>query len=435
MPHTAIVWMIIYFVGAGASFVIDPFYGVVTYMFEYYTHKSWAKNVFPPLRYSFVVAGVIMVSYFVHWNKVRDRSFSDPALKYLLILLINMAILTPFAISVELSYERLIVFLKVVGLYYFISVIVRDRKKYYQFIWLQVWGNFLFGWHAFNRGKIVAGRLVGVGGADTSNSNHLAAHMIMIIPFLGNMVFFGNKWVRIGALTAAPFIINALILCNSRGAFLGMIAMAISFLFLSSVIKIRGFRTRVIIGLALGSILFLWLTNAQFWERMWTIPAYKEDGSATSRVDTWKAAIRMIKDHPLGSGGEGWDLSSPKYIPDIVDAHGGELRGVHNTYLMMATDWGIQGLVFYSLFLLMVFVKLHKIRKREGSKDDLFFKSESLAIEVALIGFLVSAFFGNRIYAEGVYWYCALAASLDNIQRKELEENKRPDQQPSTENA
>ncbi len=435
MPHTAIVWMIIYFVGIGYSFIMDPFYGLMTYMFEYYTHRSWAEGVYPPLRYSFVVGGVILVCYFVHWNKFRNRSFSDPSMKYLLLLVINMAILTPFAISVELSYERLIQFMKLVGLYYFMSRIVRDRKKYNQFIWFQVWGNFLFGWRAFRRGGMTAGRLENIGGVDTANSNHLAGHMIMILPFIGNMFFFGNKWVRIGALIAAPLIINALILCNSRGAFLGMIAMAISFIFLSRVINIRGYRKKVIVGLALGSILFLWLANAQFWERMWTIPVYTEDGSAMSRTTSWKAATRMIKDEPFGSGGDGWELSSPKYIPEIVEAHGGELRTVHNTYLMMATDWGIQGLVLYSLFLVMIFVKLHKIRKREGSKDDLFFKSESLAIEVALIGFLVAAFFGNRIYAEGVYWYCALAASLDNIQRKELEENKRPDQQPSTENA
>ncbi len=435
MSKTMIGWMFIYFIGLIASLAIDPFYGVLTYIYEYYTHRSWAKDVYPPLRWSFVIAAVIMVSYFIHWNKVRNRSFSDPSLKYLLILLINMAILTPFAISVELSYERLIVFLKLAGLYYFVSRIIRDRKKYNQFIWLQVWGNFLFGWHAFRKGGITGGRLENIGGVDTTGSNYLANHMIMILPFIGNMFFFGNKWVRIGALTAAPFIINALILCNSRGAFLAMIAMAISFLFLSNAIKIRGYRIKAIIGLALGSILFLWLTNAQFWERMWTIQTYEGDTSATSRVDTWKAATRMIRDHPLGSGGDGWELSSPKYIPEIVERHEGELRTVHNTYLMMATDWGIQGLVLYSLFLLMIFVKLHKIRKREGSKDDLFFKSESLAIEIALIGFLVAAFFGNRIYAEGIYWYCALAASLDNIQRKELEENKRLDHQPSTENA
>ncbi len=432
MPHTAIVWMIIYFVGAGASFVIDPFYGLMTYMFEYYTHKSWAKGVFPPLRYSFVVAGVIMIAYFIHWNKFRNRSFSDPSLKYLLILLVNMAILTPFAISVELSYVRLIEFLKLAGLYYFIGRIVRDRKRYKQFIWLQVWGNFLFGWHGYNKsGELVHGRLEGVGGVDTSESNHLANHTVMILPFIGNMVFFGNKWVRIAALMAAPLIINSLILCNSRGAFLAMIVMVISFLFLSSVIKIRGFRTRMIIGLVLGSILFLWLTNAQFWERIWTIQTYEEEAGAIHRMAAWNGAVQMIKDHPLGSGGDGWYQYSSVKFPELAGSEG-RIISIHNTFLVLITDWGIQGLVLYTLFLTVTFIQLHKIRKRNGSKDDLFFKSESLAIEIALIGFLVSAFFLNRFYAECLFWYCALATALNNMQLKELEENKGLDHQPST---
>jgi probable O-glycosylation ligase (exosortase A-associated) len=416
--------MFIYFIGLIASLAIDPFYGVLTYFYEYYTHRSWAESAYPPLRWSFIIAAVIMVSYFIHWEKVRNRSFSDPSLKYLLILLLNMAILTPFAISVELSYDRLIFFLKLVGLYYFVSRVIRDRKKYNQFVWFQVWGNFLFGWHAFRKGGITAGRLENIGGVDTVGSNYLANHMIMILPFIGNMFFFGNKWVRIGALIAAPFIINALILCNSRGAFLAMIVMVVSFLFLSRVIKIRGFRTKIIIGVVLGSILLVWLANPQFWERMSTIRSHDEDKSAMGRIASWKAATRMIKDHPFGSGGDGWELSSPKYIPEIVGYHEGQLRSVHNTYLMMATDWGIQGLILYSLFFLTAFTKLHRIRKRKMSKDDLFFKSESLAIETALIGFLVAALFGNRIYAEGVLWFCSLATALDNIQLRELEEDK-----------
>ena len=31
---------------------------------------------------------------------------------------------------------------------------------------------------------------------------------------------------------------------------------------------------------------------------------------------------------------------SPIYIPDVVASHNGEHRATHNTYLVIATDWG-----------------------------------------------------------------------------------------------
>lgn len=113
-------------------------------------------------------------------------------------------------------------------------------------------------------------------------------------------------------------------------------------------------------------------------------------------------------------------MKSPVYIPDIVYAHGGEHRSVHNTFIMMATDWGIQGLTLWLLFLGSTCQELHRIRKRRGAKDEEFYIQESIAIEASIIAFLVAALFGNRIYAESLYWFCALATALSNIQQSEL---------------
>jgi len=47
---------------------------------------------------------------------------------------------------------------------------------------------------------------------------------------------------------------------------------------------------------------------------------------------------------------------------------------------------------------------------------------ESLAIELGLIGVMISGIFTSRLYAEALYWLPALAGVLKNIYAKEREQ-------------
>lgn len=88
----------------------------------------------------------------------------------------------------------------------------------------------------------------------------------------------------------------------------------------------------------------------------------------------------------------------------------------------MAISCGVQGLFPYFLFLGHVILELHKMRKRYGTSDDQFFHTESLTVEVSLIEFFVADFFGDRTFVETLYWFCALATALSNIQQSELKD-------------
>lgn len=417
---TAILWLIIYVGGLFSGFIWGPIISLSTYMFTFYTQFSWTKFL-PQERWSLYAGLALLGVYLVKKGKAVPLLVEEmPQLKWLLLIVVNMLILTPFAAWPEEHNEVVVQFIKLVILYYLIVKIVRTKLYYQIFIWVQIWGNWLFGWQAYSDGDISAGRLEGTGGPGVATSNELANHMLPIIPFLGNRFFYGDKWQKGIVLIAAPFILNAIILCNSRGAFLALLTMAVVIIVLAK----RGMRLRLMIGLVLGSILFLQLTHEQFWNRMDTIDEYEEDGSATGRLDMWKAAIEMVGDFPLGKGGGGWEIHTPVYIPEIVEAHGGQRRSVHNTFLLMATDWGVQGLFLLLAFLGGTLRSLHKMRRRVGTGDDTFYHTESVALEVGIIGYLVAAIFGSQLYAESLYWYCALATALSNIQQSEIVETK-----------
>ncbi len=418
VSKTGILWLVVYVGGLGFSFIKGPIIGLMAYMFTFYTQFSWARGVKIGLsRWSFYAAIVLMGSLFLNRGNDAHLSFKKmPQMKWLVLIVINMLFVSLFAADQTENQEAVIDFIKLVILYFLIASIVKTRMHYRMFIWIQLWGNFLLGWMAFTRGDMVGGRLENIGAPGIKGSNHLSNHLIMIIPFIGNLVLFGNKWEKMAAIGAAPFILNALILCNSRGAFLGVGLMFVAILVLSKSEN----RNRIMVGLLIGSIAFFSLADERVWNRMQTIETFEEDGSAMGRIDSWLGALEMVADHPLGKGGGGFQFYSPVYIPEIVASHGGENRSVHNTYLLMATDWGIQGLILFMIFYYATFMELHKIRKRVGTDHDNFYYVESVAIEVALIGFLISAAFGSRIYGEGVYWYCALATALSNIQQNEI---------------
>lgn len=421
---TGIVWLIIFFSGSITSFVRGPIYALMIYMFAYYTLFSWgiwARRLLGQSRLSLYAGIILLISFIIQKSKLPQiLCQKNPPLIWLIFLCINMMLLTLVATDPTQSKILLIEFLKIVFIYYMIVTIVRDKLAYKLFVWVQVWGCWLLGWQAYSYGKMEGGRLYNIGAPGIKESNFLAAHFLLSLPLIGKFILWGGKYEKIGGLIAAVFIVNALILCNSRGAFLALLIMVLC----SFLVSKKGIRSRIIIGLLIGTIGFMTLADDKFWERMETIQSYEEDASATSRIVGWQSAILMIKDFPLGKGGGGWEAHGRLYLPTLL-GDDESLLTIHNTYLLMGTDWGIQGLFFYIAFLLTTIKELHNMRKRHGTQNDEFYFLESMAIELGIIGYLFAALFLNRIYAEGLYWYCGLAIALSNIQQSELLEAKK----------
>lgn len=421
MAKTPLAWLIIYFIGCLAAF-INPYYGLLTYIFEYFNHPPmhWWGKYLPHLRWSLTVALVTFIAMFVKrkFPQMINNVIQNSQFKWLILLLINMAIITYLnAVSIKESERYLIMFLKLVILFLMITTLINTKKEYQLFIWLIILGCFLFGWNATMNPKLTHGRLENVGGPDTRTANFLALLMIVPLPFIGLYFFIGKRWEKILSIIIAPFILNTIILCSSRGAFLALIVAAIYMLFFYRG-KTRLSKKKIIFALTLGIMLFFYLTDERFWDRMKSLTQVEDTESAakvsSERLDAWIGALKLMKDHPLGTGGGGYDLLSPIYIPEIIASHRGQLRTVHNTYLLVGSDWGIQGLILFLGFLGSTFLKLRRVRKKLG-ENDIRLYAESVAIECALVGILTGSIFVNRLYAESIYWLCGLAFVLEKI--------------------
>jgi putative inorganic carbon (HCO3(-)) transporter len=164
----------------------------------------------------------------------------------------------------------------------------------------------------------------------------------------------------------------------------------------------------VLVGAAVGGFALLYLADPEFVQRQQTITD-PTDSSATSRVEIWAGAARMVADYPLGVGGRGFHILSPQYVPQLQE-QGDDGRSAHNMYIQIAADWGVQGLVLFLAFIGYVFTLLHRVRRERTVPDRPYFVS--LGLELGLIATLTAAFFSVRFYGESLYWLCGLSTAL-----------------------
>jgi probable O-glycosylation ligase (exosortase A-associated) len=410
----AAAWVTAFGLGVLASFR-EPYYGLLAYLLDYYQHpplRWWGVDL-PAVSWTQIAAGALLLAFLVRRRNLFGREIlGHPQTRWLLAFLAVAAMVTPFAVSLGRSVHYLGDLAKLTLLYGLIIGTVRTRRQFQGFLMVMILGAAVWGIASYFDPIRQDGRLIRVGGPDSFNDNSAAAHLLPTLPLLALGVWSGGWWRRIICIAAAPLIVNTIMLCNSRGA---TIAIAVSFL--AATVLARGWLRLAAIGMVIaGIVLGAALADRRFLERQMTTLDYEEDGSAMGRIESWKGALRLIGDHPFGVGGGGFDVLSPIYIPAVVEAHGGEERAAHNTYLWVGTDWGILGLLCFTLFIGSTLLELHRIR---GGTRDRRVYLESLALEIGLIGFLVAAFFINRPYAQILYWLPALTASLRNQQLAE----------------
>ena len=422
MPLTAVVWVIAYTTSAVMAFV-NPAYGLFGYFLDYYGHPPlrWWGDELPDLRWSLTISLVTLAGLVISQDKLAKLKDSlHPQTKWLLMLIATTFIVTPtMAVAKDQSWEQTIELTKLGILYFLIVRTVRTHEHFRYLMIIQVIGVLWWGWNAFENPKRIGTRLEGIGGPDSVTSNATAVHLLAVFPFIGVLFLEGKRWEKIVCALSGAFSLNAFILCNSRGGFVALIITGLYALLIT-----RGrFRGKIMVGMIIGALLFYSLTDPQFIERQSTIKNYEEDRSAASRLELWKGALRLIQDHPLGTGGGGFTELSPVYAAEVVESFG-KNRTAHNTYLLAAAEWGVAGFIFFAGFLLSTIRELHGLRKMSPQTvNEIRMYRESYAIELGLIGVMVAGLFTNRVYAEAIYWLPAFTSVLKNLY---LNERKDP---------
>jgi O-antigen ligase len=232
--------------------------------------------------------------------------------------------------------------------------------------------------------------------------------MITGLAFAGFKLLSSGRIGRLAALGATAFIMNTIILTESRGALVGMAACAPLAFFLAP----RRTRRTIALLSGLGVVMLLLLAHRQFWERMQTINQYETESSAHSRFELIPPSLRMFEDHPLGVGTGGFRALSPIYVPGNLLSEDGT-RSPHTTVLAVLTDQGIVGIVLYGLLVASVCRRLFRARRTViAATSDPRLVYYIAAIACGLVAFSVCGLTGNYLKVEVQIWMIGMLAVI-----------------------
>lgn len=411
------------------SLAKHPFWGVMGYVFLYYNTPSpefnwWAHSI-PQFRWSLIAAAVILVSLFLHSNHINKFRILDMLnLRWFIGLAIVMTFLLPFAVNEPVAQRKVYEYIRYLIVFIFLVKSVTDMNRFEILIWLILICCFNLSWEAYIHPEYrYQGRLEGIGTPDSTDANMFASVLVACVPFLIREVLFEN-WKR-KALVAGMslFILNAIILCSSRGAFLALVVVIIVIILLE---KDRQTKKKLLGVVVLASVVFVNLLDFVYIERLISLIG-STDGTGAGRTVIWGYGLQMSVNHPLGVGGDGFKYLSPQYMPESLLSNG--MRSPHNTYLKVLVEQGWFGLFLYLAACSSTLRLLHQIRKkihscpRKSNTELIKVSQYALSLWSAVLGVMVCSIFVDRLYFELIYVFAGMAAFLYLHGSKILAEN------------
>jgi len=421
MPLYPIFFILVYIAGTFVAIVKGPVWGLILYIFVYYNipRFQWWGEYVPDLRWSLTTAGILLVSCVIHSKKlVSHKNSLNAPLILLMLLLILMTFIVPISYDIETSKKYLYDFFRYVLMFYLVGRIITDFKQYQHYVMILIaCSGYLF---YTAHGRHIGGRLEGLGLPDAQSANSFATLVVLIVPLMVAVALTGKLWQKGIAVMGLPFAINVLILTRSRGSFMGILMQLIVAMILFRKSK---HRKKIIVGVVCVVILFSVLMDDLFKARLLELQDNIVQGesaeASAGRVAIWEYGFRMVRDFPLGAGGGGFMSLSSRYLPERSLAGTDGQRASHNTYLLILTEAGWIGFILYLGFLIVTIYLAYKIiaiknLNTEDSETQIITLHATMLI-VALSGFWTAAFFGDRIYFEGIYLIAAMVPILFRI--------------------
>lgn len=239
---------------------------------------------------------------------------------------------------------------------------------------------------------------------DYYDANDIGMLLVGTIPLL---VYFLRKGVplrqRIPAFITGPLVMVAVVRTGSRGAFLGLIAVAAYLLFRFTAIPRRARFGSV----AVLVVVFLFAASDQYWNMMSTLlhptQDYNWSGNAQGgRMEIWKRGVGYMFRRPLtGVGVQAFPVAEGTISPLAGRQQLGfglKWSAAHNSFVQIAAELGVPGILAFVAFLVLAF-RMLGARERSGAGSGPL----EQALRGAIIGYAVTGFFLSQAYAAFLY--------------------------------
>lgn len=403
------------------AFVRHPIYGLYLYLAPIYVHppSRWWGYMLPDLRWSLLAAAIAVLAILLNRRKLTPRPIwlaNAPAV-LLSLYAVWMWVQSVWALDQALHLEAVVRYSKYLIAFWIVYRVTDSKDGVRHLLFAHVIGCVLFGLFAHFAGR-EGGRLNGVGGPGIDDANTLGLYLSTGAIACVGLVLSQRGWRQYAAFGGMAVILNAIVLVNSRGAVVGLLAGALV------LALCRARRHRALFwSLAVAGVLPLGaLVDQSFVERMFTIRGAVEqrdelDASARSRIELYHAQVQMFLDHPMGSGHRGTAVLSPLYLDEewltTVSRNDMETsaRASHNSFMTALVEQGVPGAaLFLTLFCWLLRAML--LVRRLGRKGDAELATNGAALCGALMVVFVAGMSSDFLKAEVQFWLFAGLASL-----------------------
>lgn len=316
--------------------------------------------------------------------------------------------------------EQLVKVAKIYVMLFITAMMLRGRDQIMQLVWVMVvslgfWG-LKGGLHTARGGHMVSGPP----GSFIETSNHLAIALVMTIPLLYFLAHEQQKtWVRYALYGVMAASVLAVFGTTSRGAFLGVLGMAV-FLGLKS-------RHRVLTIVFGGAILIglIGFMPDSWTDRMHGISTH-EDHSAQSRLYTWQMILNLAAHNPITGGGF-LVTENPNTWQTYATTEWLRAYSPHSIYFQVLAEHGFVGLTIYLSIWVMAWRRCSLIIKRSTEPDMVWAGNLARMIQPSLIGFLIGGAFVNLAHYDLPLYFVLLVVLCEvELKRQKLGATPQP---------
>ena len=402
-----------------------PWYGLAIFTFFFVTQRL--PVLFTEFAIYLALLGVVL--------RPQDLIFPPP-LRWAMVFLLWAFVTALFAIAPETAWPAFLERLKALVIFFVVVNTLRtpQQLRFYLLLILVAFviyparGTLL----GYLHGNTVFGRAIW--NHIYNNPNDLAAITLLMLGLALAIATVKTQDARVRRAAAAlvPVALLIILLTQSRGVFLGLLV-GFGLPLLARLRKRPSSMAPVLAVLAVIAV----LVPAASWNRLGTItnltqtvgethqspsstqghtPFYLRvaDYSAQNRFELLKIGVRIAASHPvLGVGIGCYNEANERIAPELGR------RDAHNTYVRLAAEMGLPGLLLWLGLVGSVLAQVRRRRARIEADDRMI---QVLWIVRAVIGFLVAGVFASYSGLTIFYLFLGILWAAANVLGRDVTE-------------
>ena len=356
----------------------------------------------------------------------RIHAFQIPATRWLLALVVWMALSVPGALWPGGAFGTFRDFAKTALIYFVIVTAVRSVRDIERLALVYFLAAVIFAVMVLTHTQFqldVGGRMERLYFYD---SNDFATYIVTALPLGLYFATTGRGWLRVAACAAIAVLATGFVWSGSRGGFLALLAVVAYFLLRYTSVK-RSWRWTTV---AVVTVLLTAIAGNTYWTRISTVLHPSADYNLTDeqgRMRIWERGMGYMIQHPVfGVGGGNFPRAEGTISPLVGRQPLG--RGLkwgppHNSFLEVGAELGVPGLIIYVAFILSVCTALRTLPTAPGppgfadptGRRPLERARLAQSLTASLVGFAVGSFFLTLAYHDILYTLAGMAVGLRQV--------------------